>query len=75
MRPLGPAGGCGLQTLALRGDFVAHAPAFGIATPEICSEEEAARTGYPCTAALNPFSYEERVGMLAAALQVMAVGS
>ena len=29
MRPLGPAGGCGLQTLALRGDFVAHAPAFG----------------------------------------------
>lgn len=40
----------------------------GIATPRICSEEEAAQTGYPCTAALNPFSYDERMGMIQAAL-------
>ena len=40
----------------------------GIATPRICSEEEAARTGYPCTAALNPFSYEDRMGMISTAL-------
>ena len=29
MRPLGPAGASGLRALALRGDFVAHAPTFG----------------------------------------------
>ena len=40
----------------------------GISTPKICSEEEAARTGFPCTLALNPFSYSEREGMLRAAL-------
>jgi len=40
----------------------------GVATPKLCSEEEAARTGYPCTATLNPFSYDERIGMLSAAL-------
>jgi nicotinamide mononucleotide adenylyltransferase len=40
----------------------------GIATPILCTEEEAARTGYPCTAALNPFSYDERKGMIEAAL-------
>lgn len=45
----------------------------GVATPKICSEEEAARTGYPCTAALNPFSYDERVGMLSAALEAAGI--
>lgn len=47
----------------------------GIATPKLCSEEEAAHTGYPCTAALNPFSYDERVGMLSAALAAEGIAA
>lgn len=40
----------------------------GIATPTLCTEEEAARTGYPCTPALNPFSFDERKEMITCAL-------
>jgi len=40
----------------------------GICTPAICTKEEAARTGYPCTRALNPFTYSERVAMITLAL-------
>ena len=40
----------------------------GICTPEVCSEEEMARTGYPCVPRLNPFSYQERVEMITIAL-------
>ena len=45
----------------------------GIATPKLCTEEEAARTGWPCTAALNPFSFAERKGMITAALNEAGV--
>jgi cytidyltransferase-like protein len=45
----------------------------GICTPELCTEEEAARTGYPCVPEHNPFSYAERAGMLAAALDEAGV--
>ncbi len=40
----------------------------GICTPKICTNEEAERTGYPCTKELNPYSYEERVAMLTLSL-------
>ena len=40
----------------------------GICTPKICTKEESARSGYPCTQELNPFTYEERVGMITVAL-------
>ncbi|MBP6884610.1 MAG: DUF3750 domain-containing protein [Candidatus Pacebacteria bacterium] len=40
----------------------------GICTPEICTREESERTGFPCTAELNPFSFEERRDMIALAL-------
>ena len=40
----------------------------GICTPAICTEEESARTGYPCTPALNPFTHDERADMIRAAL-------
>jgi len=40
----------------------------GICTPQICSEEYAAETGYPCTQALNPYSYEDRKIMLSQTL-------
>ena len=40
----------------------------GICTPEICTPEVAQTTGFPCTQALNPFSFEERAEMLTAAL-------
>lgn len=45
----------------------------GICTPKICTEEEARRTGFPCTAALNPFTYEERAGMIDAALAAAGI--
>ncbi len=32
----------------------------GVCTPAICTSEEAAKTGYPCTAELNPLSFDER---------------
>ncbi|MBP7804787.1 MAG: DUF3750 domain-containing protein [Candidatus Pacebacteria bacterium] len=40
----------------------------GICTPTICTKEEAEKTGYPCTAELNPFNFEERKQMITAAL-------
>lgn len=40
----------------------------GICTPKICTEEEAAASGYPCTEALNPFTFEERATMVRLAL-------
>ena len=40
----------------------------GICTPRICTQEEANKTGYPCTAELNPFTHQERVDMLTLAL-------
>ncbi len=40
----------------------------GVCTPEICSDEEAERTGYPCAPHLNPFSYEDRKTMIGLAL-------
>jgi nicotinamide-nucleotide adenylyltransferase len=40
----------------------------GVCTPEICSDEEAERTGYPCSPHLNPFSYEDRKAMISLAL-------
>lgn len=48
----------------LRADHVM----IGICTPQICTEEEAERTGYPCAPHQNPFSFDERKGMIAAAL-------
>ncbi len=45
----------------------------GICTPEICTQEEADRTGYPCTKELNPYSYDERVEMLTSALREVGV--
>ena len=36
----------------------------GICTPEICSQEIAEQTGYPCTAEQNPYSYTDRVRMI-----------
>ncbi len=45
----------------------------GICTPKICTDEEAARTGYPCTPALNPFTYQERVDMITLALSEAGV--
>ena len=40
----------------------------GICTPKICTEEEAAASGYPCTKELNPFTFEERATMISLAL-------
>ena len=40
----------------------------GICTPEICSQEIAEQTGYPCTAEQNPFSYTDRVRMITESL-------
>ncbi len=40
----------------------------GVCTPEICTDEEAERTGYPCAPHMNPFSYQERCEMIDAAL-------
>lgn len=45
----------------------------GICTPEFCSDEVAQATGFPCTEALNPFSYTERVEMIKAALEEAGV--
>ncbi len=36
----------------------------GICTPEICSTEESAKSGYPCTKEHNPFTYLERIQMI-----------
>lgn len=47
----------------------------GISTPKICTEEEAKQTGYPCTAALNPFTHEERADMIRLSLEEAGVGS
>lgn len=47
----------------------------GICTPEICSEAYAAETGYPCTAAENPYTYAERVEMITLALSEAGVSS
>lgn len=47
----------------------------GICTPEICSQEEADRTGYPCTKELNPFSYNERLEMIRKSLADKGVSS
>ena len=40
----------------------------GICTPDLCTQEEADKTGYPCTAELNPFTHKERIDMLTLAL-------
>ena len=40
----------------------------GICTPEICSQEFADQTGYPCTAEVNPFSHQARMKMIEQAL-------
>ena len=47
----------------------------GICTPEICTPEFAKQTGYPCTVEQNPFSYDERVEMIAASLRDAAIQS
>ncbi len=36
----------------------------GISTPQICTEEYAQKTGYPCTLSQNPFSHAARVEMI-----------
>ena len=41
----------------------------GVCTPQICTPEEAEQTGFPCTAELNPFTYQERVDMMRLALK------
>lgn len=40
----------------------------GICTPTLCSESEAAQSGYPCTAQQNPFSHDDRVHMITESL-------
>ncbi len=40
----------------------------GICTPTICTKEEAAQTGFPCTQEENPFTYEQRVQMISESL-------
>lgn len=45
----------------------------GICTPQICTEEEAEKTGYPCTATLNPFTFQERVDMITLALEELEI--
>ncbi|MEI6316173.1 MAG: adenylyltransferase/cytidyltransferase family protein [bacterium] len=47
----------------------------GICTPEICTNEFAEQTGYPCTLRQNPYSYDERVAMIAASLCDAAIPS
>ncbi len=36
----------------------------GICTPEICTDEYAKQTGYPCTRELNPFTHTDRAIMI-----------
>ncbi|MEI8130457.1 MAG: DUF3750 domain-containing protein [bacterium] len=45
----------------------------GICTPEICTEADAARTGYPCAPHQNPLTNDERVDMLTLALEAEGV--
>ena len=45
----------------------------GICTPAICTPEEAASTGYPCTAAENPFTFAQRAEMLTLALEAAGI--
>ena len=45
----------------------------GVCVTEICSQEFADQTGYPCTKEQNPFSYDERVAMIAASLRDAAI--
>lgn len=47
----------------------------GICTPEICTQEEAMQTGYPCTAEQNPFSHEDRVRMITQSLSDIGVST
>ena len=47
----------------------------GICTPEICTPDFAKQTGYPCTVEQNPFSYDERIEMIAASLRDAAIPS
>ena len=47
----------------------------GICTPEICSQEFADQTGFPCTAELNPFSHEARVQMISDSLRDEGISS
>ncbi len=47
----------------------------GICTPEICTPEEAAESGYPCTAAENPYSFHERSRMIALVLSEAGISA
>ncbi len=47
----------------------------GICTPEICTQEVAEKTGYPCTAEQNPFTHEERARMISNSLSEATVES
>ncbi len=47
--------------------------AIGICTPTICTPEEAAVSGFPCTAEENPFTFTERVDMISAALEAEGI--
>jgi cytidyltransferase-like protein len=40
----------------------------GICTPKVCTDEEAALSGFPCNPARNPFTHEEREDMIGNAL-------
>lgn len=40
----------------------------GICTPNICTEEESLKTGFPCTQKLNPFSHKDREIMITLSL-------
>jgi nicotinamide-nucleotide adenylyltransferase len=47
----------------------------GICTPEICTQEVAEKTGYPCTAEQNPFTHEDRVRMITQSLAEIGVST
>ena len=47
----------------------------GICTPEICTAEEAAESGYPCTAEENPYSFHERSRMIALVLSESGISA
>ena len=45
----------------------------GICTPKLCTPEEAAVSGFPCTADENPFTFAERTDMISAALEAEGI--
>jgi cytidyltransferase-like protein len=45
----------------------------GICRPVLCTPEESAKTGYPCTPALNPFTFDERADLITASLDAISI--